>query len=243
VAGRAVTNSARGTEPLADRTAVVTGASRGIGAATARALGLAGARVIGVARTAGVAGSRVIGLRCDLTAPGGVAQVVDAATREFGGAPNILVNNAGAFGVGRVDETSVATFAEMMTLNLSVPFALVHAFLPGMRTRGHGHIVTVGSIADHVALSGNGAYAATKFGVRGLHEVLRIELSGTGVRATLVSPAGVDTSLWDALEPAVRETFPTREAMLRPEDVADAIVYAVTRPDRVGIDEIRLAKS
>jgi NADP-dependent 3-hydroxy acid dehydrogenase YdfG len=255
VAGRAVTDSARGAElhaqphahpkagPLADRTAVVTGASRGIGAATARGLTLAGARVIGVARSAGVTSSHMIAVRCDLMEPGGVEHVVDAARREFGGAPDILVNNAGAFVVGRVEETPVATFADMMTLNLSVPFALVHAFLPGMRARGRGHIVTVGSIADHVALPGNGAYAATKFGVRGLHEVLRAELSGTGVRATLVSPAAVDTALWDALDPAIRGRFPSREAMLRPDDVAEAVVYAVTRPDRVSIDEIRLAAS
>lgn len=230
-------------EPLADRTAVVTGASRGIGAAIAQALSLAGARVIGVARSPGVACPDVIAVRCDLMKPGGIDCVVDTAAREFGGAPDILVNNAGAFVVGRVEETSVATFAEMMTLNLSVPFALVHAFLPGMRSRGRGHIVTIGSIADHVALPGNGAYAATKFGVRGLHEVLRIELHGTGVRVTLVSPSAVDTTLWDALEPAVRVTFPSRDAMLQPGDVADAVVYAVTRPERVGIDEIRLATS
>jgi NADP-dependent 3-hydroxy acid dehydrogenase YdfG len=243
VAERAVMEPARGTGPLADRTAVVTGASRGIGAATVRALCAAGARVMGIARSAGAAVPGAIAVRCDLMEPGGVAWAIEAAGHEFGGAPDILVNNAGAFAVGRVDETAVATFAAMVTLNLSVPFALVRAFLPGMRARGRGHVVTVGSIADHVALPGNGAYAATKFGARGLHEVLRSELAGTGVRATLVSPAAVDTTLWDTLDPATRAMFPGRDAMLGPDDVADAILYALTRPDRVGIDEIRLAKS
>jgi NADP-dependent 3-hydroxy acid dehydrogenase YdfG len=112
-----------------------------------------------------------------------------------------------------------------------------------MRKRGRGDIVTVGSIADHEALPGNGAYAASKFGARGLHEVLRAELAGSGVRATLVSPAAVDTSLWDAIDPGERSRFPSREAMLRADDVADAILYAVTRPARVAIGEIRLAKS
>lgn len=238
-----MTEPARGDEPLAGRTAVVTGASRGIGAATAQALSLAGARVMGIARSAGVPVPHVIAVRCDLMEPGGVVWAIEAAEREFGGAPDILVNNAGAFAIARVDETPVATFADMLTLNLTVPFQLIRAFLPAMRARGRGHIVTVGSIADHIGLPGNGAYAATKFGARGLHEVLRSELTGTGVRTTLVSPAAVDTTLWDSLDPAASGGFPARDAMLWPADVADAIVFAVTRPDRVGIDEIRLAKS
>ncbi len=73
--------------------------------------------------------------------------------------------------------------------------------------------------------------------------MLRTELAGTGVRVTLVSPAAVDTTLWDAIDPAARSTFPPRESMLRAEDVADAILYAVTRPERVAIGEIRLSKS
>jgi NADP-dependent 3-hydroxy acid dehydrogenase YdfG len=124
-----------------------------------------------------------------------------------------------------------------------VPFVLIQAFLPAMRARTRGDIVTVGSIADHEALPGNAAYAAAKFGARGLHEVLRGEVTGTGVRATLVSPGAVDTSLWDAIEPHQRHRFPSNDAMLRAEDVADAILYAVTRPARVAIGEIRLAKS
>src|SRR5208283_432105 len=98
----------------------------------------------------------------------------------------------------RIETTTPEIFARMLALNLAAPFQLVRAFLPGMRLRGRGHVVTVGSVADHVAFPGNSAYSASKFGVRGLHEVLRTELRGTGVRATLVSPGGVDTPLWDA---------------------------------------------
>jgi NADP-dependent 3-hydroxy acid dehydrogenase YdfG len=246
VAERAVTGAVlpvRGDAPLAGRTAVVTGASRGIGAATVRALSLAGARVIGISRSAGTAVPNAIAIQCDLLDPAGVTDAIAEVERALGGAPDILVNNAGVFAASPVDETTTATFGAMLALNLSVPFALVHAFLPAMRERGRGDIVTVGSIADHEALPGNGAYAASKFGARGLHEVLRIELSGSGVRATLVSPAAVDTSLWDTIDPADRSRFPSREAMLRADDVADAILYAVTRPARVAIGEIRLAKS
>ncbi len=76
-----------------------------------------------------------------------------------------------------------------------------------------------------------------------MHEVLAMEVAGTGVRATLVSPGAVDTTLWDAIEPAARSEFPSRESMLQAEDVAGAILYAVTRPTRVAIGEIRLSKS
>ena len=164
--------------------------------------------------------------------------------RELGGAPDILVNNAGVFAARRSIRPPSAEFCgDAGAQPVGAPFGLVRAFLPGMRARGRGHIVTIGSIADHLAFPGNTAYAASKFGARGLHEVLRAELAGTGVRATLVSPAAVDTTLWDAIDPAARSTFPAREAMLRAEDVADAILYAVTRPERVAIGEIRLSKS
>jgi NADP-dependent 3-hydroxy acid dehydrogenase YdfG len=234
---------ARGVEPLAGRTAVVTGSSRGIGAATVRALCLAGARVIGISRSAGAPIPNAITIQCDLLDPAAVTRAIGAVERDLGGVPDILVNNAGAFAAKPVDETTSAAFTAMLALNLSVPFDLVRAFLPAMRERSRGHIVTVGSIADHEALPGNAAYSASKFGARGLHEVLRAELAGTGVRATLVSPAAVDTTLWDAIDPAVRSAFPAREAMLRAEDVANAILYAVTRPERVAIGEIRLSRS
>ena len=83
-------------------------------------------------------------------------------------------------------------------------------------------------------------YAASKFGVRGLHEVLREELRGSGVRATLVSPGPVDTALWDAVDPDNRPGFTPRARMLHPDDVAAAILYAVTAPGRVNVDELRL---
>jgi NADP-dependent 3-hydroxy acid dehydrogenase YdfG len=246
VAGRPVTSAAPplgGDGALAGRSAVVTGASRGIGAATVRALALAGARVIGLSRRPGPEVPNAISIQCDLLDSGQTARAVEAVERELGGAPDILVNNAGIFSVRPVEETETSTFGAMLAFNLSVPFVLIQAFLPAMRARKRGDIVTVGSIADHEALPGNAAYAAAKFGARGLHEVLRSEVTGTGVRATLVSPGAVDTSLWDAIEPHQRHRFPSSDAMLRAEDVADAILYAVTRPARVAIGEIRLAKS
>ena len=161
----------------------------------------------------------------------------------LGGTPDLLVNNAGTFVVAPIASTTPETFDRMVALNLSVPYRLVFAFLDAMRARGRGHIVTIGSIADHIAFAGNAAYAASKFGLRGLHEVLRGEITGSGVRGTLISPGAVDTELWDSLDAATRATFPQGADMLSATDVADAVMFAVTRPERVNVDEIRLSRS
>jgi NADP-dependent 3-hydroxy acid dehydrogenase YdfG len=112
-----------------------------------------------------------------------------------------------------------------------------------MRARKRGHIVTIGSIADRVAFPENGAYAASKFGLRALHEVLRAELRGSGVRTTLVSPGPVDTSLWDAIDTETRAGFTPRRQMLSTRAVADAVRYVVSQPDDVNVDELRLSRS
>jgi NADP-dependent 3-hydroxy acid dehydrogenase YdfG len=171
------------------------------------------------------------------------AQVNAASARArsaFGGAPDVLVAAAGVFTLDRVDETSTADFAGAIDANVVAPFRFFRAFVGAMRERGSGHLVSIGSIADHAAFPENGAYAASKYALRGLHEVLREELRGTGVHATLVSPGPVDTSLWDAIDPDHRPGFTPRARMLQPDDVADAVLYAVTAPPRVNVDVVRL---
>jgi NADP-dependent 3-hydroxy acid dehydrogenase YdfG len=195
--------------------------------------------VIGVSRSAAQAGET--GVVADLTDPRSVERAVQTVVSQLGGAPDVLVNNAGAFVVAPIEATTPDTFARLLAVNLAAPFSLMHGFLPGMRERGRGHIVTVGSVADHVAFPDNSAYAASKFGLRGLHEVMRRELAGSGVRATLISPASVDTPLWNGLDAVTRAEFPPASAMLAAQDVADAILFAVTRPPGVNIDEIRLS--
>jgi NADP-dependent 3-hydroxy acid dehydrogenase YdfG len=130
-----------------------------------------------------------------------------------------------------------------MRINLLAPFVLVHAVLPDMRAQGRGHIVTIGSVADRVVFPENGAYSASKFGARALHEVMRTELRGSGIRTTLVSPAATDTPIWDAVARAGEGRFPPRSAMLPSEAVADAVLFAVTQPERVNVDELRLSSA
>ena len=237
------------TAPLAGCSAVVTGASRGIGLATARALVEGGARVIMMARGAealrlGAAelGPSAIPVVCDVTDRAAVAHAAAAIMRDAGGAPDIVVNSAGLFIPQPLTELGIDTFTETIEANLVGPFVVVHAFLPGMRERGRGHIVTIGSVADRMIFAENAAYSASKFGVRALHEVMRTELRGSGLRTTLVSPGPTDTAIWDAVDlDAHPGRFPPREAMLRPDAVAEAVLFAVTQPAAVNVDELRLS--
>jgi NADP-dependent 3-hydroxy acid dehydrogenase YdfG len=231
-------------------TAVVTGASRGIGLAIARRLHDTGAHVAMIARTAPAlrAQAELLGLRalpviCDLADGTAVATAVATITDAFGDAPNVLVNNAGAFALAPVDALAPEDLATALDINLVAPFRLIHAFLPSMKARRAGHVVTIGSVADRAIFPGNASYAPSKYGARALHEVLRLETRGSGVRATLVSPGQVDTPLWDAIDPDNREGFTPRAQMLRPEAVAEAVLFALTQPADVNVDELRLSRS
>lgn len=230
--------------------AVVTGASRGIGRAVAGALSMAGARVFLISRSAGdldrVAadiGRGAVAVPCDVTDAEAVARAVIAIKAHLGAGTMALVNNAGIFPLGEIESTDPALFEQTLQTNLLAPFRLLHAFVPLMRANGRGHVITIGSVADRRIYSGNGAYSASKFGARALHEVLREELRGSGVRATLVAPSATDTSIWDPIDPDNKPGFPPREEMLRPDDVADAVVWALTRPPHVNVDELRISRS
>ncbi|HSJ64515.1 MAG TPA: SDR family oxidoreductase [Gemmatimonadaceae bacterium] len=238
------------TAPLRDRTAAVTGASRGIGLAIARRLGAEGARVAvlsrdreSVARAARTVGRDALAVVCDVRDPGAVARALDAISTQFGDVPDAIVCAAGTFTLARVRDADPNAFADAIAVNLFGPFLIVRAVLPRMLERGSGHCVLIGSVADRHAYPENGAYAASKFGARGLWEVLRAELRGSGVRATLVSPGPTDTPLWDAHDPDAREGFVPRASMLRPDAVADAVAYALTRPPGVLIEELRLSSA
>ena len=237
------------TSSLGGRTAVVTGASRGIGAAVARSLAAAGARVVILARSVAVLeavarqmGHDAVAVPCDVADGDSVRDAV-AQIHAAIGTPDVLVNNAGRFILAPIAVTDPADFAAAIATNLSAPFLFVRSFLPAMLARRGGHIVTIGSIADRMAFAENGAYAATKYGARALHEVLRAETRGSGVRATLISPGPVDTPLWDPVAPDTRPGFTPRSAMLGADAVGEAVTYVVSRDASVNVDELRLSRS
>ena len=224
--------------PLFGRTAVVSGASRGIGLAIADELGAAGAHVVRLARSlVDAEAERRTDVRCDV---GDAASVAAMAKKVLAahGAPDVVVNAAGVFLVKPLVETSPEEFRGQLDGNLLAPFLVLRAFLPAMVQRGRGLVVTIGSVADHEAFAGNAAYGAAKTGLRGLHAVLEKELRKTGVRATLVSPGPVDTAIWDPVDPDRKPGFTPRARMLRPEDVAEAVLFVATRRDEVSIPEL-----
>jgi len=239
-----------GTGPLSGTTALVTGASRGIGEAVARELARLGARVGVTARTEArlraladeIGGWAIPG---DLAGPAGAGarEVLDAFRAQAGGDPDILVTSAGVFTIASVEETPSEDLEANWGMNVRASFLCVQGVLPGMRARGSGTIVQVGSVSGRKAFPGNAAYSASKFGVRGFHEVLLEELRGSGVRATLLEPAATDTPIWDPMDPDNDPHLPPRAAMLRPEDVAEAVSFVVTRPAGVQIPFLPIERS
>lgn len=230
---------------LRGHTAFVTGASRGIGARVVERLAEAGARVWAAARSEGALQDLAARTGCtpvvvDLTDEAAVWDVLDRLQDELGGAPSLVVNGAGVFGIQTCDAETVAAFDMAVAVNLRAPFLVTRALLPAMLQRGSGLFVNLGSVSGRRAYPGNGAYSASKFGLRGYHEVLLEELRGTGVRATLIDPAATDTPLWDPLDPDRDPNLPNRDDMLSPDDVADAVLYVATRPEHARIPLLQI---
>jgi clavulanate-9-aldehyde reducatase len=235
--------------PLEDRVAAVTGASSGIGAATALALSKAGAAVAIGARRA----DRLRELSERLDQPCVVREVdvtdeeqahafVRTAYDELGGL-HILVNNAGLMLLGPVSGADTEEWRRMIGVNLLGLLYCTHAALPLIEQSGGGDIVNVSSVAGRQAGAGGAVYNMTKFGVHGFSEALRQEALHADVRVTVVAPGHVDTELQGHnLNPVVRAGLDrAREQIgevLAPEDIAEAILHAVTRPRHVCFNEV-----
>jgi NADP-dependent 3-hydroxy acid dehydrogenase YdfG len=191
-------------------------------------------------RARALGGSTVV---ADLTDEAAVWDAVDRLQDELGGPPSLVVNAAGVFGLSPVADTSVKDFDDHLNVNLRGTFLVARSVLPAMLERGDGLIVNVGSVAGRKAFPGNAAYSASKFGLRGFHEVLLEEIRGTGVRATLLEPAATDTPLWDPLDPDADPHLPDRAAMLSPDDVAEAVLFVATRPPHVRIPTLLIERA
>ncbi len=232
---------------LKEQVIAITGASRGIGRAVALRLATAGARVALLARSqdaleqlARKTGGRAV--PCDVTDPTSLERARTAVAEWAGREPDAVVAAAGVFSLAPIDELSDEVLISNLDVNLKGGILTVRSFLSGLKRRGRGTIVQVGSVAGRRAFPGNGAYSASKFGLRGFHEVLLEELRGTGVRATLLEPAATDTSIWDPMNPDLDPGLPDRAMMLQPDEVADAVHFALTRPAGVQIPFLPLER-
>jgi clavulanate-9-aldehyde reducatase len=235
--------------PLEGRVAVVTGASSGIGEATVRALSDAGAAVaLGARRTdrleaiASSLDGQTLVRAVDVSDEEQARSFVQAANDELGGV-HVLVNNAGLMLLGPVQDAETEDWRRMIDVNLLGLLYCTHAALPLMGAAGGGDIVNVSSVAGRRADAGGAVYNMTKFGVHGFSEALRQEALHSGIRVTTVAPGMVDTELQGHnTQPLVRQTLErARERIgevLSAEDIADAIVHAVTRPPHVCVNEV-----
>lgn len=222
---------------------VLTGATGGVGRALAERLALAGAEMLVIGRrsepleelAARLDARTLVG---DITERRFIDRFPDRLREVWEAGPDVLVNNAGLFELAPFGETGSEVFERLLAVNLRAPFELIRVCLPGMLARGSGHIINVGSVAGRRAFPGNAAYSASKFGLRGLHEVLVEELRGTGLRTTWIEPSAVDTPMWDRFDPAGRADLPSRAEMLEPGAVAEAVFFALAQPEGVAVEEI-----
>jgi NADP-dependent 3-hydroxy acid dehydrogenase YdfG len=237
---------------LDGKVAAITGASSGIGEATALALAAEGCtvalgarrkdRIDALAGRIEADGGRALAIEVDVADEQSARSFVGAANAQLGGL-DILVNNAGVMLLGPVAGADTEEWRRMIEVNGLGLLYCTHAALPIMGAAGSGHIVNVSSVAGRSAAMGAGVYNFTKFGVVGFSEALRQECTHANVRVTIIEPGYVETELQGHnTNPLVTERIEQmREEIgevLVSEDIADAIAWAVSRPNRVSVNEI-----
>ena len=219
---------------------LVTGASRGIGAALADAFAARGARLALVARSAdalaavaercAAAGARAF--PCDVTDDAAVASMAEAV-RQWGGVPDVVVNNAGLFEPGGLADTAPEAFRRQLEVNVVSAFLVTRAFWGEMLARGSGRVLMMGSVASVRGYPGGTAYGAAKHALLGLARSLREEAKGTGVSVTTLLPGATRTGSWDGTD------LPD-DRFMPPEDVARVAVEVASLSPRTVVEEVLL---
>lgn len=236
---------------LYGKTAIITGASSGIGEATAFALAKAGANVVLAARRTerleqlkdrieNETKAKAIIVKTDVTDKVEVERVAEK-TKEAFGSIDILVNNAGVMLLSFLKNDLVDEWTQMVDVNVKGVLHAIHAVLPTMLQQNSGHIINISSVAGQEVSRTSVVYSATKFAVRALTMGMEKELSKTGIRVTNISPGATESELRDHItDPEVRVNFDGKQerTLLQSEDIANAIVYAVKQPAYVNVNEI-----
>lgn len=227
-------------EQLVGKTAIVTGASSGIGTAIAKELSKEGANVVLAARNeeklAKVATdigleARTLCVKTDVTKRADMEALAERAKATFGSV-DIYVNNAGVMGSSSVVNGAVSDWEQMIDINIKGVLYGIHSVLPEMLERKSGHIVNIASDSGFEVIKRLTVYCGTKFAVRAISTGLEKELANTGVRVSSISPGMVDTPL------SSESPFESDRKKLKPTDIARAVIYAVTQPDYVNVNEI-----
>lgn len=235
-------------QSLTGRVALVTGASSGFGEATALAFAQAGAKVAICARRrdrlealAARIGGDVLVVEADLSNEDDARRAV-AETEAHFGRLDILVNNAGVMYLGPIDTADLGKWRHMYDLNVMGLMAATQAALPGMRARKDGHVVNVSSTAGRISNAGAGGYSGTKYAVNAFSEALRKEVFADNIRVTVIEPGAAATELRDHVPDAATKdrinAWAESMRQLQAEDIAGAILFAVSQPDHVNINEI-----
>jgi len=224
---------------------LVTGGGRGIGRAIALRFAREGALVAVAARTTaeiervanecGRAGGRGLAVELDVTDLDSVERGVEQTLAASGGILDVLVNNAGVFAIHPFPELSPATWYRTIATNLTGPFHVTLLALRGLERSGRAHVFNVSSIAGKQAFPGNAAYCASKYGLRGFSDALRLDLASRGIRVSTVLPSATDTSIFEGV-PGEWD----RAGMHRPEDVAELVWRAYTAPRDRDVAELEL---
>lgn len=233
------------TQPKTSRVAVITGASSGIGEATARALVADGHHVALLARRVDrlqalvdSLGDAAIAIEADVTDRDSITAAAGRVQRELGGA-DILINNAGVMLTAPFSKEQYAEHRQMVEVNLLGAMTVTDVFLDQLRANGGGDLVNISSVAGRIAPAGFAAYSATKWGINGWSESLRVELQ-PDIRVMVIEPGAIATELADHIthKESKKAAKDSLEWAIPAQDIADVISFAISRPQRVTLNEI-----
>jgi serine 3-dehydrogenase (NADP+) len=228
------------------KTAIVTGASAGIGEAIARALSARGVKLVLTARRldrlealAAELGGEVAVLAADIAAPGTAGALLALAAERYGGA-DILINNAGILRVGTYETFDLDQLTPMIDTNYTAAVRASVLAARAMKARGSGHIINISSIGAHLTAAGSGIYGGLKRALETFTDALRIELAGSGVRVGLVAPGTTTTEIFEDMKAHGQPGWDEYIPPLQPDDLARAVIFMLDQPPRANVPRVHV---